>query len=189
MIARTTLKRTVIASAVAVAGAGFLFSQTANADEAETLGGMDVVKVAPYEAVEINDDWSIGLLPEGEQNYVVSDPAGFAEAVEEAKGLEGDDIDPESISLSTFLNTEDDSELFAGAWRSDQGVPHITVTPDGQDFGYGAQPLALEGEDGWGAYYFDPAAAGVEADGYTVTATDDEGNVIDEVHVGAEEEK
>ncbi|SOD65787.1 hypothetical protein SAMN06297387_12349 [Streptomyces zhaozhouensis] len=182
MTVTTTLRRTLLASGVAVAGAALLFSPTAHAGEVETLGGMDLIEVAPYEAVEINAENVMGLLPEGKQNYVVSDPAAFDEAVESARELVGDDIRPNSISAGVS-SVDGQVELITGAWRLDEGVPHIEIVAEGADFGYYAQPVALEDVDGWGTYYFDPVAAGVEGDAFTITASDADGDVIDEIEI------
>ncbi|GAA3872682.1 hypothetical protein [Streptomyces sedi] len=107
MIARTTLRRTVIASAVAVAGAGFLFSQTATADDAEERGALEPIEAAAYEAVEAEaftaTDADGNVLDEIEVDNDVEEAteeneamgAHMEELVEESQ--DGEPIDPESL--------------------------------------------------------------------------------------------
>ncbi|MDT0270654.1 hypothetical protein RM844_30715 [Streptomyces sp. DSM 44915] len=177
MTAKTTLKRALLTSAASAAALVVLLPGGAQA------GGMDLIETQPYEPVVINDDFVMGLLPEGEQNYVVSTPGSFDADIEAAKGYPGSNILPNSISAGVY-GSDGEIILLEGSWRLDEGVPFIAVTPEGQDWGYGAQPVALEDEDGWGTYYFDPAAweiAGV--DSYTITASDADGQVFDEIEV------
>ncbi|UED87463.1 hypothetical protein [Streptomyces profundus] len=177
MTGHKTLRRAVLAGTAAAAAMVVLLPQGAQA------GGMDLIEVDPYEAVVINDAFVMGLLPEGDQNYVVSSPDSFDENVEAAKGFPGSQILPDSIGVGVY-GEDDEIILIEGVWRLDEGVPFITVTPEGQDWGYGAQPVALEDEDGWGTFYFDPAAWDVVGvDSYTITASDADGEVFDELEV------
>ncbi|WP_129843503.1 hypothetical protein [Streptomyces sp. RFCAC02] len=177
MTGHSSLKRSLITGAAAAAAVVLLLPQGAQA------GGMDLIEAQPYERVEINDHFVMGLLPEGEQNYVVSSPGSFDEDIEAAKGYPGSSIRPDSVSAG--VHGEDGGiVLIEGVWRLDEGVPFITVTPEGQSWGYGAQPVVLENEDGWGTFYFDPAQWGVEGvDTYTIEATDGYGEVITEFEV------
>ncbi|ARQ71042.1 hypothetical protein [Streptomyces marincola] len=177
MTGQSIIKRALFTGAAATAALVVLLPQGAQA------GGMDLVEVAPYERVEINDDFVMGLLPEGEQNYVVSSPASFDENVEAAKQYPGSSIRPNSLGAGIH-GQDGEIVLVEGVWRLDEGVPHIAVTPEGQDWGYGAQPVALEDENGWGAFYFDPAAWEIDGvDSYTITASDEDGEVFSELEV------
>ncbi|MFE0691293.1 hypothetical protein ACWGNE_26755 [Streptomyces xiamenensis] len=177
MTGTTTLRRALLTGAATTAALVVLFPQAAQA------GGMDPVEVLPYERVVINDQFVMGLLPEGEQNYVVSSPDSFDEDVEAAKGYPGTSINPNSISAGVY-GVDGEIILLEGAWRLDEGVPFIAVTPEGQDWGYGAQPVVLEEADGWGTYYFDPARWAVDGvDTYTITASGPDGEVFDEIEV------
>ncbi|MFE1360863.1 hypothetical protein [Streptomyces harbinensis] len=177
MTVQSTLRRTLLTGAATAAALVVLLPQTAQA------GGMDVIEVQPYERVEINDQWVMGLLPEGNQNYVVSSPASFDAHIEAAKNYPGSDILPDSISAGVY-GEDGEIHLLEGSWRLADGVPFIQVTPEGQDWGYGAQPVVLEDEEGWGTYYFDPAVWQIEGvDTYTITASDADGEVFDEIEV------
>ncbi|WP_062212919.1 hypothetical protein [Streptomyces sp. NBRC 109706] len=177
MTGHATLRRALLTGAAAAAAMVVLLPQGAQA------GGMDLIEVEPYERVEINDAYVMGLLPEGDQNYVVSSPEWFDEDIEAAKGYPGSSILPNSIGVGVH-GEDGEIVLVEGVWRLDEGVPFIAVVPEGQDWGYGAQPVALEDEDGWGTFYFDPSAWDIEGvSAYTITATDTDGRVFDEVEV------
>ncbi|MFD7512561.1 hypothetical protein ACFV5N_24925 [Streptomyces sp. NPDC059853] len=177
MTVQSTLRRTLLTGAATAAALVVLLPQPALA------GGMDVIEVRAYEPVAINDQWVMGLLPEGNQNYVVSSPASFEADLDAARNYPGSDIRPESISAGVY-GEDGEIVLVEGSWRLAGGVPFIEVTPEGQDWGYGAQPVVLEDGEGWGTYYFDPAAWPLEGVGtYTVTASDADGHVFDEIEV------
>jgi hypothetical protein len=177
MTGQSTLKRTLLTGAAAAAAMVVLLPQGAQA------GGMDLIETRPYERVVINDDFVMGLLPEGDQNYVVSTPESFDADVEAAKQYPGSSIRPNSVGAGIY-GEDDEIVLIEGVWRLDEGVPFIAVTPEGQDWGYGAQPVALKNEDGWGTFYFDPAAWEIEGvDTYTITASDADGEVFSEFEV------
>ncbi|ONK12976.1 hypothetical protein [Streptomyces sp. MP131-18] len=177
MTGKLTLRRAVLTGAAAAAAMVVLLPQGAQA------GGMDLIEAQPYERVEINDSFVMGLLPEGNQNYVVSSPEQFDESVEAAKQYPGSNIRPNSISAGMY-GEDGEIVLIEGAWRLDEGVPFISVTPEGQDWGYGAHPVALENEDGWGTFYFDPTHWEIEGvDTYTITASNGYGEVFSELEV------
>mgnify|MGYP001265993016 CR=1 FL=1 len=177
MTGKSTLRRTLSAGAAATAAMVVLFPQAAQA------GGIDPIVVDPYEPVVVNDRFVMGLLPEGEQNYVVSTPEDFAEDIEAAKDYPGSTILPNSVA--TGLYGEDDViVLVEGVWRLDEGVPQIVVAPEGDPLSYGAQTVTLRNEDGWGTFYFDPSAwEAVATDTYTITAYDTDGEVFSEYEV------
>ncbi|WP_049568446.1 hypothetical protein [Streptomyces sp. SBT349] len=177
MTGQLTLKRALLTGAAGAAAMVLLFPQGAQA------GGMDLIEVRPYQRVVINDDFVMGLLPEGNQNYVVTSPAFFDEDIEAAKGYPGSNIRPNSVGAG--IHGEDgEIVLIEGVWRLDEGLPFIAVTPEGQDWGYGAQPVALKNEDGWGTFYFDPAEWEIDGvDTYTITATGTDGEVFSEFEV------
>ncbi|TDC26494.1 hypothetical protein E1265_04200 [Streptomyces sp. 8K308] len=176
MTGQPTLKRALFSGAAAAAIV-VLLPQGAQA------GGMDLIEVRPYERVVINDDFVMGLLPEGDQNYVVSSPEYFDEDIEAAKHYPGSGIRPNSVGAGIY-GEDGEITLIEGVWRLDEGVPFIAVTPEGQDWGYGAQPVALKNEDGWGTFYFDPARWEIDGvDTYTITATDADGEVFSEFEV------
>lgn len=142
-------------------------------------GGIELREVEPYEPVEITEDAWMGLLPEGEQNYVVSPPAAFDESVEAAKGYPGTQLRPDSIS-SGYAAEDGRTTHITGAWRLDEAPSEIVV--DVGDFGYAAQLLALPGEPGWGTYYLDATAYELP-DEVTVVAYDENGEVFDTVEL------
>ncbi|MFE6281038.1 hypothetical protein [Streptomyces sp. NPDC057877] len=142
---------------------------------AVVLGGLEVKVVAPYEPVDINADLQMGLLPTGRQNYVISSPDTFAEAVEAAKGYVGDDIRPDSISLG--VDTEQgEVTLISGAWRL-AGTPRDITVSFGKDIDYAAQLVRLPGRPGWGTFYLDTRGQDLP-DTFTVTARDQAGKVF-----------
>ncbi len=177
MTGQPTLRRALLTGAAAAAALVVLLPQGAQA------GGMDLIEVRPYERVEINDDFVMGLLPEGDQNYVVSSPEHYEEDIEAAKNYPGSNIAPDSVAAGIY-GEDGEIVLIEGVWRMDEGLPFIAVTPEGQDWGYGAQPVALKNEDDWGTFYFDPAAWEIDGvDSYTITATDPDGEVFSEFEV------
>ncbi|MFI7274301.1 hypothetical protein [Streptomyces sp. NPDC049879] len=148
-------------------------------------GGLEPLEVQPYAAVPIDDETVMGLLPEGAQNYVIADPASFADAVDHARGLPGEGLGRDSISVGTSVE-QGETRLVYGAWRLD-GVPAaVVIVPEGADWGFAAQIVHLPGEPGWGTYYFDADTEGGDSGlpgSYTVVAHDAAGDVFDEVEV------
>ncbi|MBB1243748.1 hypothetical protein GL263_09280 [Streptomyces durbertensis] len=146
--------------------------------EVSVRGGLEVRVVKPYQPLEINEETRLGLLPQGRQNYVVSHPDSFAKNVEYAKGLVGDDIRPRSMSLGV-QSENGEVTLITGAWRLTEAPREISVRFEGDNFGYAAQIVQLPGKPGWGAYYFDPKAWGLEKKAFTVEGVDRKGKVFD----------
>ncbi|MDT0344945.1 hypothetical protein [Streptomyces litchfieldiae] len=112
------------------------------------------VEVRPYERHVINDGLVLGLLPEGDQNYVISLPEYFDEDIEANKHLPGSNIDPDSISAG-YREDTGAVVLVEGAWRLDETPSRIVVAPEGQDVTYPATVVTLAGESGWGVFYLD----------------------------------
>lgn len=162
-------------SDVPTAGAG-----PAAGDSAPSVrGGLEPLELAPYEPLDIADNAQLGMLPEGEQNYVISPPEQFKERIEAAKDLPGKGMKPNSISLQTFGDSEG-SQRIAGAWRFDELPSEITVWRDGDNFGYATQIVHLPGETEWGTYYLH--TLGLDgSDSFRITAHDEDGNVFDEI--------
>ncbi|WP_062212913.1 hypothetical protein [Streptomyces sp. NBRC 109706] len=113
-----------------------------------------VLEVRPYERVVINEAQVLGLLPEGEQNYVLSSPAHFDENMEQARGYPGANIRPGSVSVG-FQAEDDDVWMIDGAWRLAETPARIVVVPDGGDESYPATLVRLAGETDWGVFYLD----------------------------------
>ncbi|MFI8307580.1 hypothetical protein ACIF80_30030 [Streptomyces sp. NPDC085927] len=130
--------------------------------------------VQPYQPVEIGQGATMGLLPEGRQNYVVA-WEDYAGSVERAKGYAGDSIRPDS--LSGGLHTEGDDALYTGAFRTGTVPARITLRIDG-----GAEVeagmLRLPGDPGWGTYHYDAAGTGAPRESVTVTAYGPDGSVL-----------
>ncbi|MFE9676748.1 hypothetical protein ACFYO5_21800 [Streptomyces sp. NPDC006259] len=130
--------------------------------------------VRPYQAVEIGQGAKMGLLPEGRQNYVVAWD-DYEDAVEQAKGLAGDNIRPDSISGG--MGVDGDDVLFTGAFRTDTVPARITLR-----IGTGAEVeagmLMLPGRPGWGTYYHDAGGAGSPRGTVEVTAYAQDGSVL-----------
>ncbi|GAA3872698.1 hypothetical protein [Streptomyces sedi] len=138
----------------------------------------EVLEVGPAEPVAINDALVVGLLAEGRQNYVLSSPDSFDEAVEEARGVSGDNLGVDSISLHLEMD-EGEPSLIGGTWRSDDGPPsRIEVLPHGESTTVEATVVALEGED-WGVYFLDPLHSSEIDTGFEVVAYDEEGAPFD----------
>ncbi|MBW1598280.1 hypothetical protein [Streptomyces sp. JJ38] len=144
------------------------------------LGGLEVKVVEPYEPVDIGEDWQMGLLPTGKQNYVVSPAESYAANVEAAKGYVGSDIRPDSISVGVYSESGE-VQIIDGAWRLDETPREITVSFGG-NVDYTAQIVRLPGKPGWGAYYLD--LRGQELPNtFTVIAKDADGEVFDTMDV------
>jgi hypothetical protein len=191
----TDVRRRAVRAAFTAAAAGLLLAGAATATAAapaegprpaaaavsgdvSVFGGLEVKVVEPYEAVAISEEWHMGLLPQGEQNYVVSHPDQFAANVEAAKQYAGDSIRPDSISLGVRFE-DGDVQLITGAWRLAEAPSTITVTFEGDSFGYAAQIVQLPGRPGWGTYYFDAAGWGLSESAFTVQAVDQDGDFFD----------
>ncbi|WP_052847631.1 hypothetical protein [Streptomyces avicenniae] len=179
MTATRTLHRALLVGASATAA--FLLTTTGSA----VAGDLEPLEVQPYTAVPIDDGTVMGLLTEGAQNYVVSDPAYFDEAIETARDLTGDSLLPDSISVGTSVE-DGETQLVTGAWRLAEIPDAIIIVPEGADWGFAAQIVHLPGAPGWGTYYFDADTEGGHSGlptAYTVVAYDADGEVFDEVEV------
>ncbi|MCK1798388.1 hypothetical protein MTQ01_20630 [Streptomyces sp. XM4193] len=142
---------------------------------ASVRGGLEVIELEPYEALDIADDWQLGLLPEGRQNYVLSSPGQFEESVERAKQQIGDDIRPDSTSLHVG-SEQGEVQLIAGAWRLAEAPMEITVYIE-EGIGYTAQLVQLPGNPGWGTFHLD--TSGIEGlKSFEVVAKDADGKVF-----------
>ncbi|TDC26492.1 hypothetical protein E1265_04190 [Streptomyces sp. 8K308] len=144
--------------------------------------GVAPVEVRPYERIVINDDVVMGLLPEGDQNYVVSSPEYFDEDIEAAKHYPGNNINPDSISAG-YREDAGAVLLVEGAWRLDGTPSRIVVAPEGQGVTYPATVVTLAGESGWGVYYLDVSHHPDFALDFRVIAYDANGEVIAETSV------
>ncbi|WP_049568454.1 hypothetical protein [Streptomyces sp. SBT349] len=140
------------------------------------------VEARPYEPVPINDETVLGLLPEGDENYVVTSPASFAEDIEAAKGYPGSNIRPGSIS-SGYSEDAGAVVLVEGAWRLDATPSRIEIAPEGQDVTYPATVVTLAGETGWGVYYLDAGRHPEFTFAFRVIAYDTNGEVLAETTV------
>ena len=171
-------RRSLVAAACVASAAVLAMPGTA------TAGGNGVLEVAPYEAVTIDEEHVIGLLPEGRQNYVISHPDGFDEAVEQARHQVGDDIRRNSISAGVE-SVDGETTLVHGAWRLDEKPSEIVIVPEGvTDWGYATQPVTLEDEPGWGAYYASADTFGGDLpERFTVVAYDENHEVFDEIEI------
>lgn len=140
-------------------------------------GGIELREVEPYEPVEITEDAWMGLLPEGEQNYVVSPPAAFEENIEAAQGYPGTRLRPDSISSGHAVR-DGRVEYVHGAWRFAEPPARVEVRlPGGR---HAAELVTLPGRPGWGAYHLDVAALDAPGDEeFTVTAYGPDGEVLD----------
>ncbi|SOD65783.1 hypothetical protein SAMN06297387_12347 [Streptomyces zhaozhouensis] len=139
----------------------------------------EVREVGPEEPVVVNDDLVLGLLAEGRQNYFFTEPDTFEEAADEARGVVGDSINPESLSLD--ITTEQGVPLaVSGSWRLGEGRPsRVEVVSEETTTTYEATVVALEGAD-WGVWFLDPERLPDLSDGYRVVAYDAEGEPFDE---------
>ncbi|MFD5316800.1 hypothetical protein [Streptomyces sp. NPDC127098] len=176
---RSSVPRRALLAAAAIASAAVLaVPGTASA------GGNGVLEVAPYEAVEIDDQHLMALLPEGRQNYVVSHPDYFTESLEQARQQVGAGIRPDSISVGT-QRVDGETILVHGAWRLDERPSEIVIVPEGvEGWGYVAQPVTLEGDPGWGAYYASADTFGGDLpESFTVVAYDQDHEPFDEIEV------
>ncbi|MEE1928615.1 hypothetical protein V1J52_10485 [Streptomyces sp. TRM 70351] len=181
---------TAAASALLLAGAGTATATatasgtvaataaSAASGDVSVFGGLEVKVVQPYEPVDISETLQMGLLPQGKQNYVVSHPDRFAAGVEYAKGLVGDDIRPDSMSLGVS-SENGEVRLITGAWRLAEAPREIRVTFGDDDWSYLAQIVQLPGSPGWGTYYFDVERWDLTETSFTVEGVDEDGEVFD----------
>ncbi|MGW4048507.1 hypothetical protein [Streptomyces sp. NPDC004721] len=139
---------------------------------AATAPGPRIVR--PYQPVSIGQGAVMALLPEGRQNHVVA-WTDVREAVEQARGMVGDDIRPESLSGGIAVDGAD--VLYTGAWRTSTPPARIAVrTADGTERDAGV--LSLPGRPGWGTYYLDATGAGTPRGAVTITAYGPDGAVL-----------
>lgn len=139
-------------------------------------GALEPIELAPYEPLDINEDYQLGMLPEGKQNYVVSSPERFEESIETAKGYPGTNIRPNSFSLGTSAESGD-VYLVDGAWRHEEIPSQIILSRPGEDFGWAAQIVHLPGETEWGTFYLSTTHLD-DLDEFTVTAYDQDNEVF-----------
>ncbi|MEU3728367.1 hypothetical protein AB0E81_03005 [Streptomyces sp. NPDC033538] len=133
--------------------------------------------VRPYQSVDIGHGLSMALLPDGRQNYVVG-PGDISGSVEQAKNDVGANLRPGT--LSSGKNVDDAYVLYHGAFRMAAPPARITVGP-GSGPRRTAAVLRLPDGPGWGAYYAFGEVARADA-GFTVTAYDENGDVLFEQH-------
>ncbi|HZG02283.1 MAG TPA: hypothetical protein VE546_01685 [Streptomyces sp.] len=132
--------------------------------------------VRPYEPVGIGQGALLGLLPEGEQNYVVAwdGPEDFREQIEHARHLTGDNIRPDSIACN--YSSSERGTLYTGTFRTDTEPARITVEAAGRT--WEAEMVRLAGDPGWGAYHVDAGRTGIGDGSITVTAYGPDGTVL-----------
>jgi hypothetical protein len=144
-------------------------------------GGLELRVVRPYESFPVGAGAVMGLLPVGEQNYVVSAPEAFDESVAQAREYVGDQLRPDSLSAGV-QSENGEEQLIYGAWRLAEAPREIVIVPEGADWGYGAQLVTLPGQPGWGTYHLD--VTGIELpDSYTVVGYDADGQVFHEIGI------
>ncbi|WP_129843501.1 hypothetical protein [Streptomyces sp. RFCAC02] len=142
-------------------------------------GGGAPVEVRPYEPVAISDRLVMGLLPEGDHNYVISAPEDFAEDIEAARLLPGNNLRPGSVSTGVS-GDRGAASLIEGAWHLDRRPARIMIIPVGRDTAYPATVVALAGEPDWGAYFFDASRYPDFPLDFRVVAYDENGTVLAE---------
>jgi hypothetical protein len=140
------------------------------------------VEVRPYERVVISDEAVLGLLPEGNQNYVVSTPELFDADIEAARQYPGSNIDPRSIGAG-YRADAGRIGLIDGVWRLDGTPPRIVIVSEGQDVAHPATVVTLTGQPGWGVYYFDASRHPDFTLDFRVIAYDANGEAIAETQV------
>ncbi|TDC20984.1 hypothetical protein E1265_19335 [Streptomyces sp. 8K308] len=142
----------------------------------------DAEVVRAYEPIRIADDWLMALLPEGEQNFLISPDTSFQEVLEwqRANPETVPGIAPESLHASFSMDVEtEEIVLWGGGWRTDCGPARITVESirDGQTVEVrDAELLRLRGERGWGTFYFDGGVT--REDRMVLTAYDARGQIL-----------
>ncbi|UED87461.1 hypothetical protein [Streptomyces profundus] len=141
-------------------------------------------EVRPYERLAINDAFVMGLLPEGNQNYVVSSPASFDEDMAAARGHFGDNLGPRSVSVGYQAN-DGDVLLIDGAWRLDETPARILIEPEGWGDPLPATLVQLAGESDWGVYYLDAGRHPGFPGEFRVVAYDAQGEVLAEKDVSS----
>ncbi|RKN38504.1 hypothetical protein D7294_23800 [Streptomyces hoynatensis] len=139
--------------------------------------GGGLVEVRPYERVVINRETVLGLLPEGEQNYVITSPQYYAQQIEDAKRFPGNNVRPGSIGAG-LLEDQNGARLIEGVWRLDETPARIMIEPEGEDTAYPATMVMLAGEPDWGVFYFDAARSPSLPPDFDVTAYDEHGRVL-----------
>ncbi|MDT0270656.1 hypothetical protein RM844_30725 [Streptomyces sp. DSM 44915] len=139
-------------------------------------------EVAPYEPVVINEHYVLGLLPEGNQNYVTASAEQFEASIDYARQLPGNNLNPDSISVGHAADAGVPL-LVAGVWRLAEPPSRIVVEPAGQRTGYPATLVTLGGQPDWGTFYLDATRHPDLAAGFRVVAYDADGAVFDEVSV------
>ncbi|MFE6281040.1 hypothetical protein [Streptomyces sp. NPDC057877] len=143
--------------------------------------GSGVRTVRPYEPVALAPGLRLGLLPEGRQNYVVTEPERFPQALRQARsGQLGDNLGPRSVSVGYGTTGRAGVEHIDGAWRLPEPPRRIVVTAAGEE--HRAELFTLPGSPGWGAYYLDTTGL-PPFTSFTVTAYDEDGRAFDTVEV------
>ena len=124
----------------------------------------------------------MGLLPEGEQNALISPDASFQEILESYRNDPRPGLDSDSIeSMYSWDVGTGTITLHGGRWRADCGPIRIVATSirDGRVVEVRrAELLVLAGERGWGTYYFDGGVTAHER--RIVTADGARGRVSDQ---------
>lgn len=137
----------------------------------------EVRTVRPYEPVPLGHGFSMALLPDGRQNFVVG-TGDIGASVEQSRQYAGDSIRPDS--LSSGLSSGDGPPLFYGAFRTDTVPARVEVRLDSGER-LPTRALRLPGAEDWGTYYaFGDADHDIE--GWTVTAYAGDGSVLAEQH-------
>ncbi|MFV0134535.1 hypothetical protein ACLGIH_15045 [Streptomyces sp. HMX87] len=139
--------------------------------------------VQPYEPATLTPDLRLGLLPEGRQNYVITEAERFPEAVEYARSARlGHGLRRRSISVGYDSSAGRGVQRLDGAWRLTEAPRRIVVTVAGVD--HRAELFTLPGRPGWGVYFLDTAGL-PRFTSFRVTAYDEDGEVFDTVDVDA----
>ncbi|MFD7438234.1 hypothetical protein [Streptomyces sp. NPDC059861] len=129
--------------------------------------------VSPYTPVDIGHGHRMALLPEGRQNFVVSN-GDISAAIEQARDSIGDSLGPDS--LSSGLEVGDGPPLYFGAFRARTPPTWIELVFD-SGLRRTAPALTLPGDTGWGTYYAFTDASTVDTD-YTVRVYGKDGEVL-----------
>ncbi|GAA3863246.1 hypothetical protein GCM10022227_20600 [Streptomyces sedi] len=164
-------------------------SSSDSSGSSQEVAATPVETVEAYAPIEVGPDYLMALLPEDAPNYVFSGVEDFDRALEWAKGSGGVPLKPSKISGDFRL--EPDFAVLGGGWRIDGAPSRIAAEVRSGDEveTVEAKLVQLEGEEGWGGYYFEGTIpVGGDVDSVTVRAYDAEGQVFDEVLVENNEE-
>ena len=158
-------------------GAGAATAAPAHPTGAPTpdTGGA-IRRVQPYERVLVDEHTVLGLLPEGEQNYVVTDPADFDEQIETARHYPGRNVPPGSIGAG--IHVADGDVLLEGVWRLDEIPARITIESTEDHVARPASMVMLTGESDWGVFYLAVPRPVQLPRTFHLTAYDEQGRVL-----------